>query len=154
LRRFSWLQFLAVVRAKVLSLNSRHKMHTNFSVASIISCNASCPPGRPVLSNGRCLPTCSKNQFLHKTSSSSQPCDGSCSSCSGSWPTYCLACSQSGQVLKGGSCVAANCGSSTSVIDGLYPNLGSFHLHPALHRPGATLFPFRREEDWNGGRSC
>jgi hypothetical protein len=43
---------------------------------------SSCPPSRPVLSNGRCVPACSKTEFFDKTSGSCQACDSSCSSCS------------------------------------------------------------------------
>ncbi|KAF8067687.1 TNFR/NGFR cysteine-rich region family protein [Lyophyllum atratum] len=80
---------------------------------------SSCPPGRPVLLNGRCLPTCSKSQYFDPTSSSCQTCDTSCSSCSGSGPSNCLACSSSTQVLRGGSCVAANCKQTSTVLPGL-----------------------------------
>jgi len=87
---------------------------TSFSQCS------SCPSGRPVLSNGRCLPTCSKTQFFDNASGSCQACDSSCSSCSGSGPSNCLACSSSTSVLRGGSCVAANCGGNgTAVVPGL-----------------------------------
>ena len=82
---------------------------------------SNCPSGRPVLSNGRCLPTCSKTQFFDNASGSCQVCDSSCSSCSGSGPSNCLACSTSTSVLRGGSCVAANCsGNGTAVV----PSLG------------------------------
>ncbi|KAH8100328.1 insulin-like growth factor binding protein [Cristinia sonorae] len=80
---------------------------------------SSCPSDRPVLTNGRCLPTCSKNQFFDKTSSSCQSCDASCSSCSGSGPSNCLACASSSQVLRSGSCVAASCNGGSSVLPGL-----------------------------------
>lgn len=80
---------------------------------------SSCPSNRPVLTNGRCLATCSKSQYFDKTSSSCQSCDSSCSSCSGSGPNNCLACSSSSQVLRGGSCVSSTCTSSTSIIPGL-----------------------------------
>lgn len=80
---------------------------------------SSCPPDRPVLTNGRCLPTCSQTQFFDKTSSSCQSCDASCASCSGSGPSNCLACSSSSQVLKGGSCVSAGCTGSTNIASGL-----------------------------------
>ncbi|KAL4254394.1 hypothetical protein ABKN59_003636 [Abortiporus biennis] len=81
---------------------------------------SSCPTSRPVLTNGRCLETCSKSQFFDKTSSTCQSCDSSCSSCSGSGPTNCLACSNPGQVLRGGTCVSLTCtGSSSGVISGL-----------------------------------
>ncbi|KAF9460295.1 insulin-like growth factor binding protein [Collybia nuda] len=79
----------------------------------------SCSPDRPVLLNGRCLPTCSKSQYFDSTSSSCQSCDSSCSSCTGAGPSNCLACSSSSQVLRGGSCVAANCQGSSNVLAGL-----------------------------------
>ncbi|KDQ59747.1 hypothetical protein JAAARDRAFT_175248 [Jaapia argillacea MUCL 33604] len=80
---------------------------------------SSCSASRPVLTNGRCLPTCSKSQFFDTTSSTCQACDSSCSSCSGAGASNCLACSSSSQVLRGGSCVAAGCNQSTSVVPGL-----------------------------------
>ncbi|KIP07475.1 hypothetical protein PHLGIDRAFT_29978 [Phlebiopsis gigantea 11061_1 CR5-6] len=80
---------------------------------------SSCPSDRPVLTNGRCLPTCSKNQFFDKTSSSCQSCDSSCSSCSGAGPSNCLACSSSSQVLRGGTCTSTTCTGSSSVVAGL-----------------------------------
>ena len=76
----------------------------------------SCASERPVLTNGRCLPTCSISQFFDPTSSTCQSCDSSCASCSGSGPSNCLACSSSDEVLHGGSCVSATC---TSVVPGL-----------------------------------
>ncbi|KAF7337625.1 Extracellular matrix protein FRAS1 [Mycena sanguinolenta] len=80
---------------------------------------ASCPSNRPVLSGGRCLPTCSKAQFFDTTSGTCLACDSSCSSCSGSGPSNCLACTSTSQVLRAGACTAANCNNSTSVIPGL-----------------------------------
>lgn len=80
---------------------------------------SSCPSDRPVLTSGRCLPTCSQNQFFDKTSSSCQSCDSSCSSCSGAGPSNCLACSSSSQVLRGGSCVSASCTDASAVVSGL-----------------------------------
>jgi hypothetical protein len=89
------------------------------SGTSFSQCN-SCPSGRPVLSSGRCLPTCSKTQFFDGTSGSCQSCDSSCSSCSSAGPSNCLACSSSTSVLRGGSCAPANCGANaTAVIPGL-----------------------------------
>ncbi|KAK7063843.1 extracellular matrix protein FRAS1 [Favolaschia claudopus] len=88
------------------------------SGSSFTQC-ASCPSNRPVLSNGRCLPTCSKAQFFDTTSGTCQSCDASCSSCSGTGPSNCLACSSTSQVLRSGACVAANCNNSTSVVPGL-----------------------------------
>jgi len=80
---------------------------------------SSCPSDRPVLNNGRCLPTCQQSQFFDTASSSCQSCDSSCSSCSGSGPNSCLACSSSSQILRGGTCVSADCSNSSSVVSGL-----------------------------------
>lgn len=80
----------------------------------------SCSKTLPVLTNGRCLATCSQSQFFDTTSSTCQSCDSSCASCSGAGPNNCLACSSSSQVLRGGTCTSANCTSGTSVV----PNLG------------------------------
>ncbi|KAG5639183.1 hypothetical protein H0H81_006087 [Sphagnurus paluster] len=80
---------------------------------------SSCPSDRPVLSNGRCLPTCSRSQYFDPATSSCQTCDSSCSSCSGPGPSNCLACSSASQVLRVGSCVSANCQGSSNVIPGL-----------------------------------
>jgi len=88
------------------------------SGASFNQCS-SCPSNRPVLTNGRCLPICSKSQFFDTTSSTCQPCDSSCASCSGSGPISCLSCAGPNQVLREGACVAANCQQSSSVIPGL-----------------------------------
>ncbi|KAH7911899.1 growth factor receptor domain-containing protein [Hygrophoropsis aurantiaca] len=79
----------------------------------------SCNKALPVLTSGRCLPTCSQSQYFDTTSSTCQSCDGSCSSCSGSGPNNCLACSSSSQVLRGGTCASANCNSGSSVVPGL-----------------------------------
>ncbi|KAF9487988.1 hypothetical protein BDN71DRAFT_547912 [Pleurotus eryngii] len=80
---------------------------------------STCPPERPVLANGRCLPTCAKSQFLDPTSSTCQSCDSTCSSCSAAGPSSCLACSDNTQVLRAGRCVAANCNGSSTVLPGL-----------------------------------
>ena len=88
---------------------------------------SSCPPNLPVLSNGRCLPTCSKTQFFDTESGSCQSCDSSCSSCSAAGPSNCLACSSSTSVLRGGTCVAANCnenGTTTTATASVVPGLG------------------------------
>ena len=66
----------------------------------------SCPPSRPVLSNGRCMPMCSKSQFWDPNSNSCQSCHSSCGSCSGSGSSTCLSCSNANEyVLRTGSCV-------------------------------------------------
>ncbi|PCH38564.1 growth factor receptor domain-containing protein [Wolfiporia cocos MD-104 SS10] len=80
---------------------------------------SSCNSDLPVLTNGRCLPTCSQNQYFDTTSSTCQSCDSSCSSCSGPDSSNCLACSSSSQLLRGGTCVNADCGGSSSVVSGL-----------------------------------
>ncbi|KAI6123178.1 growth factor receptor domain-containing protein [Pisolithus croceorrhizus] len=91
----------------------------------------SCNQTLPVLTNGRCLATCSQNQYFDTTTSTCQSCDSSCSSCSGSGPSNCLACSSSSQVLRGGSCVAANCSSGTSVVPGLGACLSELVVVPS-----------------------
>ncbi|KAN0075540.1 Insulin-like growth factor binding protein [Tylopilus felleus] len=91
----------------------------------------SCNKNLPVPTNGRCLATCSQNQYFDPTSSTCQSCDGSCASCSGSGPNDCLACSSSSQVLRGGICVSANCSSGTSVIPGLGTCLSELVLVPS-----------------------
>lgn len=91
----------------------------------------SCNKNLPVPTNGRCLATCSQNQYFDPTSSTCQSCDGSCASCSGSGPNDCLACSSSSQVLRGGTCVSANCSSGTSVIPGLGTCLSELVLVPS-----------------------
>ncbi|TEB31330.1 hypothetical protein FA13DRAFT_1688046 [Coprinellus micaceus] len=91
---------------------------------SFNQCTA-CAASRPVLStitgaaNGRCLPTCSKNQFFDGTTRTCQTCDGNCASCSGAGPNQCLSCTSSSKVVRGGQCVDANCASNTGVIAGL-----------------------------------
>ncbi|KAF7298436.1 Extracellular matrix protein FRAS1 [Mycena kentingensis (nom. inval.)] len=100
---------------------------------------ATCPPNRPVLSGGRCLPTCSKNQFFDTTSSSCQSCDASCSSCSGSGPGNCLACSGATQVLRKGTCVASSCTNSSSVVTGLGVCLSDLVRVPADAPTNTTL---------------
>lgn len=102
---------------------------------------SSCTPGRPVLTNGRCLPTCSRSQFFDTTASTCQTCDSSCSSCSGPGPSNCLACSSSSQVLRAGSCVAANCGGSSSVIPGLGVCLSELVQVPTSTGTGTPPLP-------------
>ena len=91
----------------------------------------SCNKNLPVPTNGRCLATCSQNQYFDVTSSTCQSCDGSCASCSGSGPNNCLACSSSSQVLRGGTCAAANCSSGTNVVPGLGACLAELVLVPS-----------------------
>lgn len=108
---------------------------TSFSQCS------SCTPSRPVLTNGRCLPTCSKTQYFDTTTSTCQACDSSCSSCSGPDPKGCLACSSSTQVLRSGSCVSANCQGSTSVIPGLGVCLSELVEVPSSSGSGSAPLP-------------
>ena len=113
-----------------------HPDCTSCSGGSFNQCT-SCPSNRPVLTNGRCLPTCSQSQFFDSTSSTCQSCDSSCSSCSGSGPDNCLACSSSTQVLVTGSCVAANCSSASNVVAGLGVCLSDL----VVPRPSGTSAP-------------
>ncbi|KAI0042843.1 hypothetical protein FA95DRAFT_514665 [Auriscalpium vulgare] len=103
------------------SANSCLSCHSDCATCSGSSFNqcSSCPADRPVLTNGRCLPTCSKAQFFDRTTGSCQSCDSSCSSCSASGPSSCLACASSTSVLRGGSCAPANCNGTSGVIPGL-----------------------------------
>lgn len=80
---------------------------------------SSCAKNLPVLTGGRCLATCSQDQYFDTTSSTCQSCDNSCSSCSGPGGNNCLACSDTSQVLRKGACVAADCDSGTNVVPGL-----------------------------------
>ncbi|KAJ6608209.1 insulin-like growth factor binding protein [Mycena sp. CBHHK59/15] len=86
--------------------------------ASFTQC-ASCPPTRPVLANGRCLPTCGRTEFFDPAASACAACDTSCASCSGAGPAQCLACAHADQVLRAGTCVAAACQQGSSVVPGL-----------------------------------
>ncbi|KAH7890062.1 growth factor receptor domain-containing protein [Phlebopus sp. FC_14] len=101
----------------------------------------SCNKNLPVLTNGRCLATCSKNQYFDTTSSTCQSCDGSCSSCSGSGPNNCLACSSSSQVLRGGTCTTANCSNGTSVVPGLGACLSELVLVPSSSSSSSASLP-------------
>ncbi|KAG2355406.1 hypothetical protein BDR07DRAFT_1474106 [Suillus spraguei] len=77
--------------------------NTFSSSGSCVSCHADCATcsALPVLTSGRCLATCSQNQYFDTTSSTCQSCDSSCASCSGAGLNNCLACSSSSQVLRG-----------------------------------------------------
>lgn len=103
------------------------------SGASFNQCST-CPPERPVLNNGRCLPTCSQSQFFDSTSASCKSCDSSCSSCFGGGSDECLSCSSSNH-LRGGSCVAANCSDNTTIVSGLGVCLSELVLVP---KPSGT----------------
>ncbi|KAJ7491081.1 insulin-like growth factor binding protein [Mycena latifolia] len=100
---------------------------------------ASCPSSRPVLSSGRCLPTCSKAQFFDPSSGACQPCDASCSSCAGSGPSSCLACASASQVLRGGTCAASACTNGTSVVPGLGVCLSDLVIVTAPAPPNGTI---------------
>ena len=114
------------------------------SGASFNQCN-SCPSSRPVLAGGRCLSTCSKNQYLDTATSTCQTCDPSCSSCSGPGPRNCLGCSSSGQVLRGGSCVSMDCQESSGTIPGLGVCLSDLvqvpNPSPSGSEPGTGTVP-------------
>lgn len=99
---------------------------------------SSCPPNLPLLTNGRCLPTCSKGQYFDKTSSTCQSCDSSCSSCSGPGPSSCLACSKSDNVLKAGACVSASCTDNTTVLQGFGVCLSDLVVVPKVVASGTT----------------
>jgi len=104
---------------------------------------STCPSNLPVLTNGRCLPTCSKSQFFETTSSACQSCDNSCSSCSGPGPSNCLACSDSSHILRSGNCITASCTNSSSVVSGLGVCLSDMVIVPQASAsgtaPGAPL---------------
>jgi len=113
----------------------------------------SCPSSRPVLVNGRCLPTCARSQYFDAASSSCQTCDSSCSSCSGSGPSNCLACSSSSQVLRGGSCTFANCKQANVVVSGLGVCLSELvttdnSLPPITGLEDPTTLSTRRPLEW------
>ncbi|EJD01756.1 uncharacterized protein FOMMEDRAFT_126919 [Fomitiporia mediterranea MF3/22] len=97
---------------------SCHPDCTTCSGTSFNQCST-CPSDRPVLSNGRCLPICSKNEFFDPASSSCKSCDSSCASCSGSGSSNCLSCADGNSVLRGGKCVAGTCAANTDVVPGL-----------------------------------
>ncbi|PIL33018.1 hypothetical protein GSI_04467 [Ganoderma sinense ZZ0214-1] len=117
---------------------SCHPDCASCSGSSFNQCS-SCPSDRPVLTNGRCLPTCSKGQFFDKTSSTCQSCDSSCSSCSGAGPSNCLACSSSSQVLRSGTCSSANCSGTSSTISGLGVCLSDLVVVPTTSGTAAPL---------------
>ena len=120
-----------------------HPDCTSCSGPSFNQCTA-CPPSRPVLLNGRCLPTCQKAQYFDTASSECRACDSSCSSCSGPGPNNCLACASSTNVLRNGQCVAANCNTggnanlSPNVIAGLGVCLSELVVVPT---PSGTAAP-------------
>ncbi|KAF9533620.1 hypothetical protein CPB83DRAFT_890095 [Crepidotus variabilis] len=116
-----------------------HPDCTSCSGSSFNQCTT-CPPSRPVLSNGRCLPTCSKKQFFDTTSSQCKDCNSACGSCSGPGDGDCLACDTS-KVLKGGSCVDANCGQGAATLPGLGVCLSSLVIVPGTTGTSPTPLP-------------
>ncbi|EIW85609.1 growth factor receptor domain-containing protein [Coniophora puteana RWD-64-598 SS2] len=101
----------------------------------------SCAKTLPVLTSGRCLATCSQNQYLDGTSAACEACDSSCASCSGPGPNACLACSSSSNVLRGGACVAANCTGGAGVVSGLGACLSELVLVPSNTSSGGSSAP-------------
>ncbi|KIY68785.1 hypothetical protein CYLTODRAFT_489508 [Cylindrobasidium torrendii FP15055 ss-10] len=78
----------------------------------------SCPSDRPVLSNGRCMPTCSSSEYFDATSGGCKSCDSSCGSCYGGSKDQCLSCGANKHV-RAGQCVNAQCENGSSIVDGL-----------------------------------
>ncbi|KAG0706471.1 growth factor receptor domain-containing protein [Suillus ampliporus] len=101
----------------------------------------SCNKALPVLTSGRCLATCSQNQYFDTTSSACQSCDSSCASCSGAGSNNCLACSSSSQVLRGGTCTSANCTSGSSIVPGLGACLSELVLVPSPSGTSSGALP-------------
>ncbi|OAX36075.1 hypothetical protein K503DRAFT_744939 [Rhizopogon vinicolor AM-OR11-026] len=101
----------------------------------------SCNKALPVPTSGRCLATCSQNQYFDTTSSTCESCDGSCASCSGAGPNSCLACSSSSQVLRGGTCTSANCTSGSSVVPGLGACLSELVVVPSSSGTSSGALP-------------
>ncbi|KAJ4474127.1 hypothetical protein C8J55DRAFT_537066 [Lentinula edodes] len=121
----------------------------NGELASNGQCVSTCPANTVaanstktclnLLNQGRCLPVCGKSQFFDSTSGSCQARDSSCSSCSGSGSSNCLSCSSSSQVLKGGSCISANCNSTAYVVTGLGVCLSDLVVVPQASGSAAPL---------------
>lgn len=88
-------------------------------------------------SDGRCLKTCGRTQYFDSTASGGgcKDCDPSCSSCSGSGPSKCLACSSPASVLRAGACVPANCTNGESVLPGLGVCLSSLVVSATASLP-------------------
>ncbi|GMK57864.1 hypothetical protein CspeluHIS016_0406980 [Cutaneotrichosporon spelunceum] len=72
------------------------------SAPSVDQC-LTCPPDRPVLSGGRCIPFCPPGTVLDQ--GNCRPCSGNCTSC---LPSGCTACADD-FVLSGGVCSPAAC---------------------------------------------
>jgi len=68
----------------------------------------SCPADRPILSNGRCIDHCPKDQYFEPSGSSCRTCDKSCGACVGPSAAECTTCPE-GYMLKAGKCVPATC---------------------------------------------
>jgi hypothetical protein len=101
----------------------------------------SCNKALPVLTNGRCLATCSQSQYFDTTSSTCKSCDSSCASCSSAGPNSCLACSSSSQVLRGGTCTSANCTNGSSVVPGLGACLSELVVVPSSSGTSSGALP-------------
>ena len=89
---------------------------TTCSSPSSSSC-LSCPRERPVLSGGRCVEYCPKDQFYDPTATSCAKCDPACASCLGATSSDCSSCAD-GFSLVSGRCVVAQC------KKGIVPDLG------------------------------
>ncbi|KAG5722304.1 Protein MAM3 [Termitomyces sp. T112] len=89
---------------------------TSISTANLVQCTG-CLPGF-FLSNGSCVESCPSGTFVspqdHLTCI---PCDSSCGTCAGA--SSCMACSSPDQVLRGGTCIAADCKQNSTVVPGL-----------------------------------
>ncbi|TFK64336.1 hypothetical protein BDN72DRAFT_963270 [Pluteus cervinus] len=138
--------------------NACHTCHADCATCTGSSFNqcTTCPPNRPVLSNGRCLPTCARNQFFSPGSGSNpvgqcQSCDSSCATCSGSGSGSCMSCPDgSGMVLRAGKCVTAqstcpaapsSSSSGSGTANGVVPGLGVCLTELILLPSSATNLP-------------
>lgn len=105
---------------------------------------STCSPDRPVLtSDGRCVPTCDKNEFLDPTTNKCVQCDSSCSSCAGASANQCMGCSDPNSILSAGSCVKASCKTNMSVVSGLGVCLSDLVVvpNPSAPAPLPTFTP-------------
>ncbi|PAV23032.1 growth factor receptor domain-containing [Pyrrhoderma noxium] len=114
--------------------------HTDCATCTGTSFNhcPTCPSSRPVLSNGRCLPVCSKAEFFDSASGSCKSCDSSCASCSGDGGANCLSCANDNNILRSGRCVSTACESGTSVVNGLGICLSDLVAIPQTSSPTGT----------------
>ncbi|GAA6060126.1 hypothetical protein JCM10212_001423 [Sporobolomyces blumeae] len=72
----------------------------------------SCPADRPVLSNGRCLSTCSRSEYFDSSKGACVSCSDDCATCAGGGSDECLSCSGDRLRLRGGRCVSTDGGCS------------------------------------------